>query len=97
MKFFRYLPNANLTGCAVSRTIVTQRRHLSNHEITTCGLTESLSESISRRCLWIMHSFAVTYANITIDDISLKLDSLSSESASVSIAESIGVSSTTFT
>jgi len=44
-------------------------------------------------CLSIMHSFSVTSANIAISDTSLKVASL----GYISVAESIGVSSTTFT
>jgi len=38
--------------------------------------SDSRSGSISRTCLSIMHSFSVHPANIAINDISLKLDSL---------------------
>ena len=43
--------------------------------------------------LSITHLFSVTFTNIAINDISLKLDYL----GYISTAESVGVSSTTFT
>jgi len=40
------------------------------------GMATEANESISRRSLSIMYSFALTSANIVINDISQKLDSL---------------------
>ena len=53
----------------------------------------ALFDSARRIGVSIMPSFLVTSANIAISDISLKLDSL----GYISVAESLGVSSTSFT
>jgi len=69
----------NISGSPLASSVIAEHR-------TGC------TRSLSRRCLWLMRSFSVTFANITISYILLKLDSF----RYFFVADSVGLSSTAY-